>query len=258
MPLFCAPPERRVCRRGRSSAIPARKVCHLRGPREEREPADIGLPPAWGTHEGHRHVLTAFVALCHIGFLTLEMSWDRSDGVVSTKAKVTIVRHVVAVAVLPFVAAVVIPASLAWREGITLHVARGPIALLVQGAGAGLFLCGLALFLGSLRRFATEGEGTLAPWDPPRQLVVSGLYRHVRNPMISGVLFVLLGEALLLRSRAHLVWTLLFFVLNAIYIPSVEEPQLARRFGEDYREYRRHVPRLIPRLRPWTPPPTDG
>jgi protein-S-isoprenylcysteine O-methyltransferase Ste14 len=167
---------------------------------------------------------------------------------------VTLLRHVVAVAVLPFVATVVIPAALAWRDGITLDVGDDAIAFLTQGAGTVLLLVGTMLFVGSLRRFAGEGEGTLAPWDPPRNLVVSGLYRYVRNPMISGVLFVLVGEALILRSRVHALWALLFFVANAVYIPNVEEPRLARRFGEQYREYRRHVPRLVPRLHPWTPP----
>jgi protein-S-isoprenylcysteine O-methyltransferase Ste14 len=110
---------------------------------------------------------------------------------------------------------------------------------------------GVALFVATLRRFAGEGEGTLAPWDPPRRLVVRGAYRYVRNPMISGVLMVLAGEALVLLSRSHLLWALLFFVVNALYIPLVEEPMLARRFGERYNEYCRHVPRLVPRLRPW-------
>lgn len=108
------------------------------------------------------------------------------------------------------------------------------------------------MFILSVRRFAIEGRGTLAPWDPPRKLVVSGLYRYVRNPMISGVFFMILGEGLLLLSKPHLGWALLFFVINAIYIPLVEEPQLLHRFGEDYREYCRQVPRLIPRLRPWS------
>ena len=61
---------------------------------------------------------------------------------------------------------------------------------------------GLLLFAASLRQFAVRGKGTLAPWDPPKHLVVEGPYRYVRNPMISGVLFVLLGEALVLRSMA--------------------------------------------------------
>jgi protein-S-isoprenylcysteine O-methyltransferase Ste14 len=63
------------------------------------------------------------------------------------------------------------------------------------------------MFASSLRTFAFEGQGTLAPWDPPLQLSVTGLYRYVRNPMISGVLMVLLGEGLVLRSFPHLQWT---------------------------------------------------
>jgi peptidoglycan/LPS O-acetylase OafA/YrhL len=110
------------------------------------------------------------------------------------------------------------------------------------------------LFAGSLRKFATDGEGTLAPWDPPRRLVVSGLYRYVRNPMISGVLFVVTGEALVLWSRPLAVWALTFLLLNAVYIPVLEEPMLAQRFGEPYREYCRNVRRFLPRLTPWVPP----
>ena len=65
------------------------------------------------------------------------------------------------------------------------------------------------------------------------------------------VTVVVPGEALVLLSQPHLMWALLFFVVNALYIPLLEEPLLERRFGAAYVEYRRHVPRLIPRLRPW-------
>jgi protein-S-isoprenylcysteine O-methyltransferase Ste14 len=67
------------------------------------------------------------------------------------------------------------------------------------------------------------------------------------------VLLVLVGVALVLRSRPHLEWALLFFLLNAVYIPLLEEPLLRERFGEEYQEYCRHVPRLVPRLRAWAP-----
>src|SRR6185295_13856231 len=97
----------------------------------------------------------------------------------------------------------------------------------------------------------SEGHGTLAPWDPPRALVVRGPYRFVRNPMISGVVFALFAEALVLLSRPHAVWAAAFGLLNLIYIPLIEEPQLERRFGEPYREYCKHVRRFLPRLRPW-------
>ncbi len=119
-------------------------------------------------------------------------------------------------------------------------------------AGGLLLLgCGLALLIWTISAFARIGGGTLAPWDPPRKLVVRGVYRHVRNPMISGVFAVVLGEALLFRSTALVQWFLFFVLLNLIYIPLLEEPGLARRFGEDYRIYKKNVPRWIPRLRPW-------
>jgi protein-S-isoprenylcysteine O-methyltransferase Ste14 len=71
--------------------------------------------------------------------------------------------------------------------------------------------------------------------------------------MISGVVLVLFGEALVLLSSVHALWALLFLGLNLVYIPLVEEPQLERRFGEPYVEYCRNVPRVVPRLRPWAP-----
>ena len=109
------------------------------------------------------------------------------------------------------------------------------------------------LFVASLRRFATEGEGTLAPWDPPRRLVVRGPYRYVRNPMITGVLLVLLGEAALFGSPWILAWAAAFFAVNAVWFPLVEEPGLVQRFGREYEDYRRAVPRWLPRRHPWPP-----
>ncbi len=168
------------------------------------------------------------------------------------------VRHLFAIAVLPFTAAVLVPLWIARREVIRPALGPGAVAIAAQAAGIVLAGLGVALFVATLRRFAVEGRGTLAPWDPPRRLVVTGPYRHVRNPMISGVLLVLAGEALVLLSRPHGIWALVFLAVNAVYIPLVEEPRLAQRFGERYAEYRRQVPQLVPRLRPWVQPPGDG
>jgi len=99
--------------------------------------------------------------------------------------------------------------------------------------------------------FATEGKGTLAPWDPPAHLVVRGPYRFVRNPMISGVILIILAESLILRSLPLAEWAGTFLLINMIYIPLFEEPFLEQRFGEEYRSYKRHVRRFLPRLRPW-------
>ena len=99
--------------------------------------------------------------------------------------------------------------------------------------------------------FARVGQGTLAPWDPTRRLVAVGPYRHVRNPMISGVAGMLLGEALAFGSWVVAGWALAFVLVNHIYFVVSEEPGLARRFGESYATYRANVPRWLPRWTPW-------
>jgi protein-S-isoprenylcysteine O-methyltransferase Ste14 len=164
-----------------------------------------------------------------------------------------LLRQLASFLALPFMVAIVVPVWLASRWEIVPRAPAGLAELAAVVAGLVILAVGVTLFAACLHRFATEGRGTLAPWDPPRRLVVRGPYRFVRNPMISGVIFVLLGEALLLRSIPHLVWAVVFVALNATFIPLVEEPQLATRFGDDYRRYCEHVPRFLPRVRPWTP-----
>jgi protein-S-isoprenylcysteine O-methyltransferase Ste14 len=167
----------------------------------------------------------------------------------------TLLRHLFAIAVLPFTVTILVPLWIARRYGITPALSDSAASMALQITGALLLAVGAFLFAASLRRFATEGKGTLAPWDPPRRLVVRGPYRYVRNPMISGVGVILCGEALLLLSARHAAWAAAFLAINLIVIPLVEEPMLEARFGEPYREYRRHVPRIFPRLSPWDSDP---
>jgi protein-S-isoprenylcysteine O-methyltransferase Ste14 len=161
-------------------------------------------------------------------------------------------RHLLSVGILPFTVTVLVPWWIGRRTGASLAVGSDALAVALQLAGLVALGVGLALFAASLRQFAERGRGTLAPWDPPKHLVIDGPYRYVRNPMISGVVFVVFGEAMLLLSYAHLAWALLFLLLNMVFIPLLEEPELEGRFGEPYREYCRHVSRIIPRLQPWT------
>lgn len=128
---------------------------------------------------------------------------------------------------------------------------NGAAAAIPALAGAALIAAGLALAIWTMRLFATIGRGTPAPWDPPRRLVVEGPYRHVRNPMIAAVLAVLLGEAALFGSSWLLIWTSIVAVVNHLYFLLHEEPRLERRFGEEYRDYKRNVPRWLPRRTPW-------
>ena len=164
-------------------------------------------------------------------------------------------RHLLAVVLLPGVVTVVVPAEIVRRTG-TMDPGWGlapPLGWLPWLLGCALIGLGLLLMYRTISLFVSVGEGSLAPWDPPQRLVVRGVYRQVRNPMISGVFCVLLGEAALLGSPPLLAWSLIVFGVNVVYIPLIEERGLLRRFGEEYLDYRRNVPRWIPRPRPWTP-----
>ena len=151
-------------------------------------------------------------------------------------------------------AVVVVPAVLVAIYGVDPGFGwPAPIAAFGILAGAALIARGGRLWWQTIRLFVEVGEGTLAPWDPPRNFVVRGPYQRVRNPVISALGFILLGEVLLLGSVAILVYFAGFVATNGIYIPLSEEPALVRRFGDDYRAYRRAVPRWFPRRTPWTP-----
>jgi protein-S-isoprenylcysteine O-methyltransferase Ste14 len=159
-----------------------------------------------------------------------------------------------AIIVLPGTVLVFVPAIILalvhklnfWDQFVTPDRVLFWLALLPACIGLGLAVWTVTLFM----KF---GDGTPAPWDPPQKLVIRGPYRHVRNPMIAGVLFMLLAEAILFHSWPLVLWMGIFFIGNAIYFPLVEENGLEQRFGDDYRTYKTHVPRWIPRLKPWSP-----
>ena len=115
--------------------------------------------------------------------------------------------------------------------------------------GALLISLGAMLLLACIYEFAARGRGTLSPADPPKELVVQGLYRYVRNPMYLSVLTVVAGEIILTRSSALAVYWLVFFGAATLFVRGYEEPYLRRQFGESYERYARDVGRWIPRLR---------
>lgn len=164
----------------------------------------------------------------------------------------TILRHLLSLLLLPFLVVIVVPYSLigsfpaAWSN-------NSPALWLLLAGGVILLLTGLLLFSWCVILFARVGRGTLAPWDPTENLVASGPYRNVRNPMIGGVALILFGEALVWGSWAVALWAVFFLGLNHTYFILLEEPGLERRFGESYRAYKTNVPRWIPRRKPWRP-----
>ena len=117
--------------------------------------------------------------------------------------------------------------------------------------GAALIISGTAVLLHSFARFVVEGAGTPAPVAAPGKLVVGGLYRHVRNPMYVAVLAIVVGQALLLGQLRLLLYAAVLFACFSAFVRWYEEPNLSRRFGEEYEAYRRAVPAWLPRLRPW-------
>ena len=112
-----------------------------------------------------------------------------------------------------------------------------------------LIAAGTALLLACIWEFAHRGRGTLAPVDPPKELVVQGLYRYVRNPMYLSVSTIVLGQALLARSTALLAYWAIIFTLFNLFVRFYEEPALRRQFGESYVRYTERVGRWLPRLR---------
>jgi protein-S-isoprenylcysteine O-methyltransferase Ste14 len=116
-----------------------------------------------------------------------------------------------------------------------------------QAAGAVLLVAGAALVLETTARFALEGRGTPAPIAPPSRFVVRGSYRFVRNPMYVGVLALIVGQALLLGREVLLPWAAAAALLFHLFVVLHEEGELARRFGDEYEDYRRRVSRWLPR-----------
>ncbi|QPJ64380.1 MAG: isoprenylcysteine carboxylmethyltransferase family protein [Candidatus Nitrohelix vancouverensis] len=153
----------------------------------------------------------------------------------------------------PFNVMGVIPGILLWLsqkgrvlEFFDMHFSPFRTAAALLLIGLGVYLCWKTVSL-----FTTHGDGTPAPFDPPKKLVALGIYRHTRNPMMLGVWYVLLGEAALFGSTPIFLWGLLFILGCLVLIPFWEEPDLEKRFGASYLTYKNNVPRWLPRIKAW-------
>jgi len=158
----------------------------------------------------------------------------------------TLLKSLLFILIVPGTVAVLVPWALVAYFGAGVFD-FGPLRLLaipLWGLGAaGLLWCAWD--------FAQKGEGTPAPIDAPRKLVVSGLYRYVRNPMYVSVLVILLGQFLWLGSRWVFAYALFVFTAFHLFVTSYEEATLRRLFGAQFERYASAVPRWLPRLEPY-------
>jgi protein-S-isoprenylcysteine O-methyltransferase Ste14 len=116
---------------------------------------------------------------------------------------------------------------------------------------AAFFLWGLGAIISSwcVWDFYSKGEGTPAPIDPPKNLVISGLYSYVRNPMYTGILSILLGHIIWFESLALMVYFAVLFGIFHLFVLYYEEPHLTETFGPSYKNYMKKVPRWLPRMK---------
>jgi protein-S-isoprenylcysteine O-methyltransferase Ste14 len=131
-----------------------------------------------------------------------------------------------------------------WRPDPTWPV-------LLRALGLILITAGLLGLLAAFAQFVWEGRGTPAPVAPTEQLVVHGLYRHVRNPMYLAVAAVIFGQALALPSVGIAGWGAVFAAAVIGFVRLYEEPTLQARYGDQYDSYRSQVRRWWPRLTPY-------
>jgi len=151
-------------------------------------------------------------------------------------------RAVLSFIALPGLVAIVVPPLIASLDPWRLGPVRA--GLVVMAAGA-------FILLWCVRDFFVAGRGTLAPWDPPKHLVVVGLYRYTRNPMYLGVLVLVLGWAMTLGSPAVGAYAIFLAAAFHLRVRIHEEPWLASRFGSEWQAYASSVRRWLPRLTPW-------
>jgi protein-S-isoprenylcysteine O-methyltransferase Ste14 len=126
-------------------------------------------------------------------------------------------------------------------------------AVALRAAGVALLGAGAALVLETTARFALQGRGTPAPFAPPERFVARGSFRATRNPMYVGVLALIVGQALLLGREVLLLWAAATALLFHAFVVLHEEPELRKRFGENYEAYCARVGRWLPKLRPSDP-----
>jgi len=154
---------------------------------------------------------------------------------------VTLLKTLLFTVIVPGTVAGLVPYLLVTGDGVLPPL---PAAWL-RPVGAGLLIVGVLIYLWCAGEFALRGRGTPSPTDPPRELVVTGLYRYSRNPMYIGVMSTIIGVALCFGSPDVLVYAAVVLLSFHLRIRYYEEPTLERMFGASFRKYSQEVPRWL-------------
>ncbi len=166
----------------------------------------------------------------------------------------SLIHQLASIALLPVVVVVVVPLLLLWwLPQWNLSYLLGAASEVLFGIGLLSFLMSMAFYVSTVILFVRVSQGLLPPRDPFKKLVVRSYYRHTRNPMILGVLSLLLSLALIFDSVLLLGWCACFFMACHIFLSARQEPDLLNRFGGEYEIYQEHVPRWWPRRSGWRP-----
>ena len=154
----------------------------------------------------------------------------------------TILKTLIFLAVFPGIVLVYAPCLILYAWPSVIHSETAHYTALLP------WLLGVSILLWCVRDFVFKGGGTPAPIDPPKKLVVQGLYRFVRNPMYIGVLLVLIGHILWFQSLWLAMYAVLVFLVFHLFVVLYEEPALRKTFGDSYVRYCQKVPRWMPRV----------
>lgn len=163
-------------------------------------------------------------------------------------------RHLLSILIFPVTMTLVIPTLIVTAADVRAPEFGSALTVGLVTVGSLLIVGGLGLLIWTVVLFDRVGKGTLGAGSvlgEPVHLVVRGPYRHVRNPMISGVLCILLGEAAVAASGWLLLWFAMFLTVQLVAIRFWEEPHLIARYGSEYLDFRQNVPRWIPRISAW-------
>lgn len=157
----------------------------------------------------------------------------------------TALKTLIFTVIVPGTVAILIPYRIVASAGGRATIAQGPLHYF----GLLMIPIGALIYFWCAWDFTIAGKGTPLPIDPPKQLVVRGLYRYVRNPMYVGVLSVILSQAIWFESAQLFAYAGIASLFMHAFVVFYEERALARKFGESYEQYRKAVPRWIPKVK---------